>query len=327
MDYEIPIDIVQIQGTADKQRPEIVKMSMSNLRDMFGYLTKYPGDVQSTKDLLTFEDGTILGPYTTDLNSRKSNKLGIIDKRTLTVRVGMSLIVDEVERYRDTYMASLDELGLEPAQLPFAQWYLQTFTDVALKDLATIPWTGVYNGSGSSAVDVADGYLKIIADEITAGNIATGKGNFYKLAGAATDYTSSTIGDQLKAQFQMFDQKTRETGVEIHIPYRYIDMYKEWYKSEYTNITDGDVPTEFLDGTNKKAKFVWTSEMGSTKRVVMVKKGMLVWGTDKANKEFSKIKVFNYENNPYLLAATSKSVIGFQIHSIHAKMFNCNNLA
>lgn len=308
MNYELPIDIVKIQGTADKNLPEIISIMMANMKEMFGYLKKYPGDVQSTKDLLTFEGGTTLGPYTTNLASRNTKKLGIIDKRVLQVRVGLSYVSDEAERYRDTFMAEMDELGLQD-KMPFEQWYLHTFTDVALMDLATVPWTGVHNSSGDMPEDVADGYLKIIADEITATNISTAKGNFYTLSGSATDYTSSSIGDELKNQFQKFDQKTREAGVQIVIPYRYIDMYKEWYKSEYTNITDGDVPTEYLDGTNKKAKFIWSSDMGDTKRVVMCKPGMLIWATDKINKEFGKIKVFHPEGNPLLIGALSKSVI------------------
>lgn len=325
MDYVNPIDIQQIQGTADKMKPEIARMMMSSIREHFAYLSKFPGDVQSTADLLTFEDGTIMGPYTTDLASR-TKKLGIIDKRSLTVRVGMGYISDEIERYRNTYMATLDELGM-PKDLPFAKWYLETYTLVGLKDLALIPWQGVYNGAGSDPKDIADGYLKIIADEITATKITTALGNLYTLSGAATDYTSSSIGDELKAQFNLFPQKTQEAGVEIHIPYRYKTMYKEWFKSEYTNVMDGDVPTEYLDGTDKKAKFFWDSDMGTTKRVVMCRPGMLVYGVDKANKEFGKITVFNPEGNPLLLGAINKTVIGFQIHSINSRMFNCNNLA
>jgi len=320
------IDISAIQGTAGKMQPEIKKLMMETIRKTFGYLKKYPGDVQSSVDLLTFEEGSIMMPLDTSL-STTNKKLGIIDKRSLAVKVGMGYIMDEIERYRDTYLVTLDELGLKEAQLPFATWYLRTYADVGLKDLSVVPWQGIHNAAGTTPKDIADGYLKIIADDITATKISVAKGNLYELSGSATDYTASTIGDELKAQFAKFPQLTQEEGVTIHIPYRYKQMYKEWYKSEYTMITDGNVPTEFLDGSDNKAKFNWTSDIGTSKRVVMCTADNLVYGVDKASKEFGKVMVFNPNGNPYLMAATNKTVIGFQIHTINSRAFNCNNLA
>jgi hypothetical protein len=103
-------------------------------------------------------------------------------------------------------------------------------------------------------------------------------------------------------------------------------MYKEWYKNEYSMITDGDVPTEYLDGTDKKAKFVWTSAMGTSKRVIFTTPTNLFYGVDKANKEFGQVTVFFFQGNPYILAATNKSVIGFQLRTLDASELVINNL-
>ncbi len=324
MTLDTPIDITAIQATADKKRPEIKKMMMQNVRKVLGTLA-HISDVQSTVDLLSFAEGDVAMPYDPTLSNW--NKLGTIVKRTATVRVGMIPIKDEEERYRDTYMVTLEDLNLTEAKLPFAQWYLDTITQVGLQSLHKVPYQGIYNAAGTTAVAIADGYFKIIADEKTANNITVAKGNLYELSGAATDYTASTIGSELLAQYKTFPDITQqEAMVEIRIPYRYKWMYKEWMKTEYPNLTNGDIDTEYLDGTDKKAKFIWESGMGSSKKVIMNVAGALVYVTDRDNKEFGKIKVFRPENNPFLIAAVNKIVIGFQILSLDKRIFNVNNL-
>ncbi len=326
MNYTLPIDITQIQGTAGKMQPKIKSLMMATILDAYGYLTKFPGNVRVSEDLVTSIDGTIMMPFDPAL-SVTNKKLATLDKRQLVVRVGMGYIVDTKERYRDTYIATAEDLDENTKTLPFADWYILTYGGVARKDLSLVVWQGVYNSVGTSPKDIADGFLKIIADDITATNISTANANLYTLGGSATDYTSSTIGDELKNQFALLPQERQEAGVNIYIPYRYKQVYKEWFKSEYTNVPDGDVPTEYLDGTDKKAKFVWTSDMGTTKRVVMCSKENLVYGVDKGSEDFGKINVFAPNNNPYMIAATNKVVLGFQIHTVNSREFNCNNLA
>lgn len=323
LDLTKPIDIQQVNNTAGQKQPKISRLMMESIKDILKFF--YPEyNVQSTRDLLTFKEGNIMQPYDGQLTTAKD--LGVIDKRTLTVNVGMLYVKDEIERYRTTYLVTLEELGLKEKQLPFAQWYLETIAKVGMQDLHALPWQGV-KGAGNTALDITDGFLKIIADEITATNITVALGNLYELTGAAADYTSATIGAELKAQFNLFPALTQKKGVIAHIPYRYKQMYKDWYISEYPNVTDGNVPTEYLDGTDKKCKINWETGIGTSKRVTMAPKNNLVYGIDKLNKEFGKITVFNPNNNPFLVAAVNKIVLGFQIRTLDKREFNVNNLA
>jgi len=325
MDLTTPIDITAINNTANQMQPKIKRLMMNNIRETFAHFTKYPGDVRSTKPLLTFKEGSIMQPYDPTLANAKD--IGVIDSRALAVDVGMSFIKDEVERYRNTYLALTSDFSVkEKAKLPFASWYLETITLVGLQDLYLLPYQGV-KAAGQNPQDITDGYLRKILNEITASNITVGLGNLYELSASATDYSATNIGDELKAQFALLPAKTQEKGIDIHIPYRYKQMYKEWFKSEYPNITDGDVPTDFLDGTDKKAKFVWTTAMGTSRRVIMTSKTNLYYGVDSSSGEFGKTLVFYFQNNPYILAATNKSVIGFQIRTLDKREFNVNNLA
>ncbi len=325
-DLTTPIDITAIQGTADKTRPKIKKLMMQNIRTVLATLASIKG-VQSTIDMLTFIEGNIAMPY--DPTLQNWQKLGDIKKRTAAVKVGMVPIKDEIERYRDTYMVTLEELNLTEKKLPFAQWYLETYVGVGLQSLFILPYQGIYNASGTTAIDIADGFFKIIEDEKALGTptISVALGNMYELSASATDYTATNIGDELKAQYYSMPEITQQLAVvEIRIPYRYKQMYKEWFKSEYPNITDGDVPTEFLDGTDKKAKFIWESAMGTSKKVIMNVKGVMTYETDNDNKEFGKVKIFHPDNNPFYIAMVNKIVIGFQIHTLDKRVFNVNNL-
>jgi hypothetical protein len=323
-DLTTPIDIQAIQNTADKIKPKIKSLMMENIREVLATLTP-EGGIQHTRDLLTFVDGTVAMPY--DPTLANWNKLGEIVKRTIQVRVGMVPIKDEVERYRNTYLITLEELNLTEKQLPFPQWYLETYIGVGLKSMHAVPYQGVYNASGTTPVAIADGYFKIIEDEKTATNITTGDGNYYTLGGAATDYTTSSIGDELRAQYALFPDVTKKNAmVEIRIPYRYKTMYREWLKSEYSYLSPKDYDLTYLDGTDEKAKFIWESAMGSSKKVIMNVPGNMVYGVDRDNKEFGKATIFHPNANPFYIAMVNKIVIGFQIHSLDPRVFNVNNL-
>ncbi|MDF1546404.1 MAG: hypothetical protein P1P88_01190 [Bacteroidales bacterium] len=324
MDLTTPIDITAIQGTADKIKPKIKKLMMQNIRSVLATLASIKG-IQSSIDMLTFIEGNLAMPY--DPTLQNWQKLGDIKKRTANVKVGMVPIKDEIERYRDTYLIALEELNLSEAKLPFAQWYLETIVGVGLQSLFILPYQGVHNAAGTSAIDIADGFFKIIEDEKTANNITVALGNLYELSGAATDYTSANIGTELKAQYFNFPEVTQQLAtVEIRIPYRYREMYKEWWKSEYPTNIGGDVPTDYLDGTDKKAKFIWESAMGASKKVIMNVPGVMTYETDNDNKEFGKMKVFHPDNNPFYVACVNKIVIGFQIHTLDKRVFSVNNL-
>jgi len=322
MDLTTPIDITQIQDTADKTRPKIKMLMMQNIKTILSTLYNISG-IQNTADMLTFIEGQQAMPYNPDIPIW--NKLGDIVKRTAQVQVGMVPIRDEVERYRKTYLVTLQELNLNEKQLPFAQWYLETITAAGLQSMFIVPYQGVRNAAGTTALDICDGFFKIIADEKTANNITVAKGNLYELSGGATDYTTSNIGDLLKEQYFKFPEITQQLGtVNIRMPYRYREIYKTWWKNEYPNNIGGDVPTDYLDGTDKKAKFIWESGMGSSKKVIMDVPGVMTYQTDDDNKEFGKMKIWN--PNPFYVACVNKIVIGFQIYTLDSRVFSVNNL-
>lgn len=323
-DKTTPIDITAIQNTADKKKPTIKKLMMHSIRTVLKTLAHMQG-IQFKKDFLSFIEGTLAMPYDPEL--KNWNKLGEIVKREAEVKVGMVPIKDEVERYRDTYLVTLEDLNLTEKKFPFAQWYLETISDTGLQSLFFIPYLGVHNAAGTQAIDICDGYFKIIADEKANGNISEAKGNMYVLEDAATDYTAANIGTQLQKQYKTFPEITRQIGkVEIRIPYRYRDMYREWLKSEYPNLGPNDYDLTYLDGTDKKAKFTWESAMGDAKTVIMNVPGNLTYQTDKDNKEFGKMKIFHPNGNPFYVACVNKIVIGFQIYTLDKRTINVNNL-
>lgn len=325
-DLTTPIDITAIQATADKMQPKIKMLMMQTIRSVLMNLANIKG-IQSSVDMLTFIEGNLAMPY--DPTLQNWQKLGDIVKRVANVKVGMVPIKDEIERYRDTYLVTLEDLNLGAAKLPFAQWYIETITAVGLQSLFVLPYQGVYNAAGTTAIAIADGFFKIIEDEKALGvpTISAALGNMYVLSGAATDYTASSIGTELKAQYFNFPEVTQQLAtVEIRIPYRYRQMYREWLVTEYPNLGPNDFDLNYLDGTDKKAKFIWESAMGTSKKVIMNVPGTLTYETDRDNKEFGKMEIFKPDNNPFFIACVNKIVIGFQIHTLDKRVFSVNNL-
>lgn len=325
-DLTTPIDIKQIQGTVGKIKPKIKKLMMQSIRSVLSTLVNIKG-IQSSVDMLTFIEGNLAMPY--DPTLQNWQKLGDIVKRTARVQVGMVPIRDEEERYRDTYLVTLEDLNLSEAKLPFANWYLETIAQVGLQSLFTLPYQGVHDPAGTNALDICDGYFKIIEDEKTNATpgISSSNGNLYTLGGSATDYDSSNIGEELLGQYLAFPDVTKQLAtVEIRIPYRYRNAYRDWYKTEYPNVDPKNIDMNYLDGTDNKAKFIWESAMGASKKVIMNVPGNMTYETDRDNKEFGKMKVFRPENNPFYIACVNKIVIGFQIHTLDKRVFSVNNL-
>jgi len=321
MDFLSPIDIQKINGESNKNALPIGRLATKKIQETLSFLT-VEKNVQKTRDLITFMEGTMLQPYNPSVIGAGKD-MGAFDKRTLTIEVGMLLSkADEPERYRDTWLATLSELELKPEQLPFSKWYLETLAIIAEQDLVQLPFLGK-KGAGTTVVDICDGYHEIVNDEITATNISSAKGNLYD----ASAYTAANIGDQLKEQYLKFpDQTQQRGGILAYVPWNMRELYREFLINKYQyQVADGDVKMDYLDGTDKKVKHNWLAAMGSSQRVYMTTAGILKYGLSSPD-IYGKITVFNPNGNPYLVQATKKVPIGFQIQTLDSRAFNSNDI-
>lgn len=322
MDFLSPIDITKINQKSNEQAVKIGRLVTKSITDSLFYLFPYK-NIAKTKDLVTFEEGSLLMPYDPDIIG-KGNNVGVFDKRVLVIEIGMLLTkADEPERYRDTWLEALSDLELSPNQLPFATWYLQTLQFIAEQDLDLLPFMGVHSTPSQKPFNICNGYHKIVDNEVVLGTIAAGKGNLFATGGA---YTAANIGDLLLDQYNHFPAIVREKlVVDAYIPFDMRSMYKAWLTNKYQyQVADGDPIVNFLDGTNQKCRLNWLSAIGNNQRVMMSLKENMTFGLSTPD-IYGKITTFNPNANPYLVQSTKKYPIGFQIASLNSRLFNVND--
>lgn len=329
--YSTDLDLSAIQGTANQMQPEIRRLMSQSIREQLKRFKRH-NNVRISKDLLTAIGQEIVRPFDPDLPDTPSNssKLGTVEKRTLSVHLGMIFVRQQPESVRDTYLDKIERLGIPQKKFPFHQFFIELIAQQAMEDLHQVTWQGVLNGSGTAAVDLTNGFLKHITDAVSDGTISTGNGNLYQVTDSTldtdpvTDYSESTIMDELRKQYDMLPEHVRERGNPVcYISSQYKRMYQDAYIAEYTHVTRDQVPMDRLDGTNLKLS--WESGMGSSKRVIMTIPDNPNYGVDGQNNEFGKLKFFHPLNNPNWVAAQSKIALGFQWATFNSKVFVCNN--
>lgn len=126
----------------------------------------------------------------------------------------------------------------------------------ASNGLCDIIFKGVRNASGTGALDGFNGFDKIIADEITAGNIALSAGNYTNLG----EVNATNIGDVWKRMYRKMDEKLRggaNKQLKLICSFTEYDMYKNWYAQQFGQGNFAGTPEQtFLDGTANKVQIV-----------------------------------------------------------------------
>jgi len=319
MDLTKPIDISSVNNTAVKYQKEIKTLDMldasrmlqhfamiSGVTDSIVLSHMIPGDANSRG-----YDGT----FTAD------KKVGTIVPRTLTVRPIVYEIADEPERLRRTFLTEIR--GVVENQEAFYRWLIEWCLAKASEELYNVLMSADFDSvNAGNGISLAfDGLETIIADEITATNISAANGNYYD---GGTAFTSSNIGTLLLAMWRSAPASFREKGGIMMLSSELGDMYDDWYRTEHDAPPMIDTAGQIhLDGSNGKC-IIDRQPNISNQRVVLFRKGNIVYGVDKMS-DMKSLKAFN-SGNPYKFTATMKYVFGLQIVTLDKSMFITNKL-
>lgn len=321
MDFTTPIDISAFNEVAKRYEKDIKALPMLDASECLRFFTPKTG-VRTSVVLTTAKDGTISKKYTGSFTAGKT--IGTLENRTLNVYPIVAEMSDEPEKYRNTYIDLLYDMGVaagveEAKNHPFLKWLVQYGVQVASKDLLNVLWTAKFDADKTGIEDSFDGLETIIAQEIASGVIAADQKNYYDASGL---FTSANIGDKLLEMWRMCHQIMRREGADIHMSVDMADMYDDWYREEHDKPPMVDTAGQtFLEGTNGKGRIVRHSNL-ETQRVIITQKPNIRWGTDKPA-DMKNMKAFN-SGNPYLFTATMKYVFGIQFNSLNWRKFITN---
>lgn len=196
---------------------------------------------------------------------------------TVLNKVDFSVVPQDSEF---SYLGAMRQKGQNPADWPFQAYVMSKVLAKLQQEFEVAVWQAEAAGSpgaGDYLRETFDGYLKVIADAVTAGDITeVGTGAF-----AAGD----TI-DQLRQMWAAVLPVYKENGTDIFMSYELYDMYRIDYKDEYkvdpayVEINAAGYRGLVYELGNGNTRIIPVNGLGSSGRVVITPRENLTIGID-----------------------------------------------
>lgn len=180
------------------------------------FLTPMDG-VSDEAPLPSLGIGSVIQVGKTDNTWNPTADAFTIGSRTMKVRHGkVDLSFDPMEIWK-SWVGYLKRTGTNPEDLVFEEYFFRMLGEQVKQDLRySVIWKGSYNASGTTPAAVADGFLEIVADEITATNITP------VVTGAVS---ASTIVDDLLLVHDNLSEAIKNKPTVCHLSTSLFDAY------------------------------------------------------------------------------------------------------
>jgi hypothetical protein len=276
--------------------------------------------VKDELPLPTLEVGDLVKPAN-DVTFQPTTNALTFGARILKVRawkVDLLIVPNALEK---TWLGQYYQKGSSNYKIPFEQ-FVMNYIIAKINENIRLQSTykGVYNAAGTTPLDVFNGWLKLIADEVTAGNIVP------IVTGAIT---SVNVVDKLLAVHDGLGEAYKASPTEMPVNSTIFD----WYTRKFTPVLNANLvamdPTGarpllnevMLTGTN--CLLVREAGLGTSQRVHVTPKENRVYGCDSIGEE-NNIRVQEFERTIKLMV-DAKSGVNFK--QVHARALSCNDQA
>lgn len=308
----ITITPEELAKSAAKYRKELLMMSVIALQSTLQHMSLRTG-IRYKETVGELSGSIEMGPYDETRVNESNVKITGRELETFFGSVWEKFSPNSV--YQSIYGDSI-VIGEGLKNVPVAKAVLAFLMKKLSQSLNKNIWGAVRNPAGTTTADLFNGFDTITQAEITAGNIATAKGNLFEFA-EAIDTTNAV--DQLKAYFRAASDELQGDGDEavklkMFIPKSIYNAYVDDYQ-----MTVGAVPYNkefkktFLEGSDDLCELVaLPNKKGSPFLHLTPKKNMLV-GVDQSS-DTEKITIEKHE--PFRLDFVAAMFFGTQFESI-----------
>ncbi|MEH0153674.1 hypothetical protein V6R21_32305 [Limibacter armeniacum] len=321
------INIEALQQYCEEFQRELITIPTTSMDDIFNHFNVLPG-IKDRYVLSTLQLEKLLKPYGKDW-SKKAN-VGAIKPRTLQVQIGEVNLEENPLEYRKSWLAMLMKKGVDASDHPFEkEFFEQILATVGHELNMDVLFNGIYNSAGTDAVDVNNGFFKIITDEL-----AIGAQSAIDNAGDATEGFDLTRGNviatgaitsadaltKLKDMYRQIDDAFRSRPVKMYMSYNVYDKYCDDYKAETgANPYNTKYEQTYLEGSAGMCEIVPLAGMGTSQRVIISPEWNMCVGID-GESDQEKIEVM--KTNPKTLAIFLALAFGVQFATLDAVWIN-----
>jgi len=215
-----------------------------------------------------------------------------------------------------SWLGAYKQKGSKAFDMPFEAFIMQHITERVHSNLRLkAVFGGVYNAAGTTPGAIMDGLLKVVADEITATNIAP------VVTGAIT---SANVIDKLEQTYDALGEAYKNVPTQMLVNPTIFDWYVRKYRStygvnmDYAGMQKGEV---MLDGSMCSIKR--EPGMGTSGRVICTSTENIVYGVDTFGEE-NDIRSQEFDRTIKLFI-DAKSGVNFK--EVHGRALAVNDQA
>lgn len=318
MAYQINITDADLKKSAVKYRKDLLVMPVIAAEATLQHMTPRPG-IAGREVLGQLSGGIELGPY----DPNRVDDSGVkIEPRTLETFLGSVVKKFDLNSVAKTVYGSLTTQGEALASTDLSMQVLYYLAMQLGKNLNKHIWDAKRNDSGTTTVDLFDGFDTITAKEITAGGIATGKGNFMQLD-TAIDNSNAT--DILMSIYESADDNLQGVPTKMYIPFNVYRAYNKDYLASFGNVVyNQQYKKTFLEGTDNLCELVpLVSKKGSQFIHLSTKSNMVYGYGDGLDSE----KIAIEKHHEFLLSFVATMFFGCQFETISKERLMVAKLA
>ena len=318
MAYQINITDADLKKSAVNYRKDLLVMPVIAAEATLQHMTPRPG-IAGREVLGQLSGGIELGPY----DPNRVDDSGVkIEPRTLETFLGSFVKKFDLNSVAKTVYGSLTTQGEALASTDLSMQVLYYLAMQLGQNLNKHIWDAKRNDSGTTTVDLFDGFDTITAKEITAGGIATGKGNFMQLD-TAIDNSNAT--DILMSIYESADDNLQGVPTKMYIPFNVYRAYNKDYLASFGNVVyNQQYKKTFLEGTDNLCELVPLVGKKGSQFIHLSTKSNMVYGYgDGLDSE----KISIEKHHEFLLSFVATMFFGCQFETISKERLMVAKLA
>ena len=318
MAYAINISDAELQKSAVTYRKDLLVMPVISAEETLKHMTPRPG--VAGREVLGELSGDIeFGPY--DPKRVDDNDLNV-KPRTLETYLGSVVKRFDPNSVAKTVYGSLVSQGDALASTDIARQVLNFLSMKLGRSLNMHLWNAKRNDSGTKTVDLFNGFDTITKQEVDAGTIATGEGNYIEL-GEAIDRNNAV--DLLMDIYEKADDVLQGVPTKMFVPFDVYNAYNKAYLSSFGNVVyNQQYKKSYLEGSNQLCELVPIASKKGSNYIHLTTKSNMVYGYGDG---LAQEKVAIEKHHEFLLSYIATMYFGCQFETVSKERLMVAKLA
>lgn len=318
MPYAINISDAELQKSAVTYRKDLLVMPVISAEETLKHMTPRPG--VAGREVLGELSGDIeFGPY--DPKRVDDNDLNV-KPRTLETYLGSVVKRFDPNSVAKTVYGSLVSQGDALASTDIARQVLNFLSMKLGRNLNMHLWNAKRNDSGTKTVDLFNGFDTITKQEVDAGTIATGEGNYIEL-GEAIDRNNAV--DLLMDIYEKADDVLQGVPTKMFVPFDVYNAYNKAYLSSFGNVVyNQQYKKSYLEGSNQLCELVPLASKKGSNYIHLTTKSNMVYGYGDG---LAQEKVAIEKHHEFLLSYIATMYFGCQFETVSKERLMVAKLA